>query len=282
MKREVEIAVPSSFHPRRPALGVSPHALVALFELSASRMLRGRKLLTLSLLLFLPTGLDLIIQAYSPEHDSRMIELTLVFAIFPQALVPLTALVYATGMVQDELDEQTLTYLFIRPIPRFLIYFVKWLATAAITSVMTSIFCLLCMLVIHRFDLSSPALEPSRLATIAAIQSLAVCAYCSLFGLLSLVVRRTLVLGMVYLIGFEGVIANLDFVARKLTVMYYYRVMSIRLLDLNPEEWNIPLATAPSTSDCLWNLGVATIVLAVAAAWIFGRREFRVKTPEGN
>ena len=62
------------------------------------------------------------------------------FMFIPQALLPLVALVYATGIIQDEQEEQTLTYLLIRPIPRWAIFMVKLLATLTTTVLLTAVF----------------------------------------------------------------------------------------------------------------------------------------------
>jgi ABC-2 type transport system permease protein len=245
-------------------------------------MLRGRRVLTLSVLLSLPICLALLIQRYAVSHDPQKVEMAILFAIFPQALTPLTTLVFGSGMVQDELDDQTLTYLLIRPIPRWLIYVVKLVATVAVSAVFINFFSVLCLAVIYKFDFSDPALGLVRIARLAILQTLAIAAYCSLFGLLSILFRRTLVLGVLYLISFEGVLANIDFVARKLTVMYYFRLLSINWLNQKAGDWNIDLKTAPDTETCLWNLvWVAVGFTAIAAAY-FDWREFRVKTPEGN
>ena len=55
---------------------------------------------------------------YNPQYDPEDAELALIFGLIPQAILPLTALVFASGMIQDEVEEQTLTYLLIRPLPR--------------------------------------------------------------------------------------------------------------------------------------------------------------------
>ena len=62
------------------------------------------------------------------------------FMFIPQALLPLVALVYATGIIQDEQEEQTLTYLLVRPIPRWAIFMVKLLATLTTTVLLTAVF----------------------------------------------------------------------------------------------------------------------------------------------
>ena len=56
----------------------------------------------------------------------------------PQAMLPLVALVYASGIVRDEQEEQTITYLLIRPIPKWAFYSVKLLATLTTTVVLTA------------------------------------------------------------------------------------------------------------------------------------------------
>ena len=55
----------------------------------------------------------------------------MLFMLMPHTLVPLTALLYATGMIHDEIEEQTLTYLLVRPLPKWGIYLTKLLATHA-------------------------------------------------------------------------------------------------------------------------------------------------------
>ena len=257
-------------------------AIWALFELSAGRMLRGRRLLILSLLFALPTLFAVLAQKYEPRFDTRTAEIAFIFGMIPQALVPLAALVYASGMVQDEIEEQTLTYLLIRPIPRGLIYLTKLAATILITSTIAAVFTTLCLVVTYQGDWEADSLQPSHVLGVIGLLTLSIAAYCSLFGLLSLVLKRTLILGLIYIILFEGVLANIDFIVRKLTIMYYFRVISVRWLEQKSADWNIDLKLAPTAWECLWTLTIATLVFSFAAAWIFDRREFRLKTPEGS
>ena len=44
------------------------------------------------------------------------LQFALIFNLIPHALAPLAALLYATGIIQDEVEEQTLTYLLLRPL----------------------------------------------------------------------------------------------------------------------------------------------------------------------
>jgi hypothetical protein len=124
---------------------------------------------------------------------------------------------------------------------------------------------------------------------VVGVMALAQVGYCALFGFLGLFTRRFLVAGIVYIVAVEGVLASLDFVARRLTVVYYVRTLFLSWLDL-PESilrncqraWGIDLTKAPSAEKCVQTLLLfGLIVTALTALW-FARREFRVKTPEGS
>ena len=83
---------------------------------------------------------------------------------------------------------------------------------------------------------------------IAAIFSLAQVAYCGLFALMALLMRRALLMGVVYIIFFEGLLASFDTIARRMTVMYYFRVLVLRWLEpASGAEWKFDLKTAPSS-----------------------------------
>ena len=45
---------------------------------------------------------------------------------------------------------------------------------------------------------------------------------------MGLVMRRSLVIGVAYIVIFEGILAAFNTLARKLTVMYYFRVLVVR------------------------------------------------------
>ena len=81
---------------------------------------------------------------------------------------------------------------------------------------------------------------------------------------------------------FEGALANIDFVMRTRTVMYYLRVLSVRWLDLAGADWSIDPATAPAATTCLLTLAGHRRGCALLGACVFSMREFRVKTPEGS
>jgi ABC-2 type transport system permease protein len=266
------------------SIGQTLSALATLFVLTLRRHLRGRRLIVLCFLFVLPSILAVIIKLSPHPPRPAELEFALVLNLLPSALATLTALLYAAGIVRDEVEEQTLTYLLLRPLPRWALYVTKLAATILVTSLLTGAFTVLTMIVIYwdAPDHRHAALWERTPHTVALL-AVAQLGYCSLFAAISLIMRWSLITGIGYIIIFEGLLANLDFLTRQLTVMYYFRVLAMRWFD-PPEsrDWSIDLAAAPSARDCLLTLFTASLVLILFGAWRMVRGEFRMKTPEGS
>jgi len=122
-----------------------------------------------------------------------------------------------------------------------------------------------------------------RALTMALILALSQAAYCGLFGFLGLLTRRSFLAGVGYIVLLEGLLAGFQTVARRLTVMYYFRVLVLRWVDRDGgTDWSIDLAAAPAAPTCVLVLLGVGLISALAAALYFTAREFRMKTPEGS
>jgi ABC-2 type transport system permease protein len=265
-------------------------ALVVLFGLTLRQHTRGRRLLLLVVLYALPCALAIVLRSLNRPPPADVLEFALIFNLVPHVLAPLTALLYAGGMIQDEVEEQTLTYLLLRPVPRWGLYVAKLLATLLVTTLLVGVATTALYLAIYWSTAElREGTVPLRMLQTAAVIGLGQVAYCSLFGALGVVTRRTLIAGVTYIGAFEGFVANLEFVARSLTVVYYVRILTLRWLDL-PEQtlkrwqtdWSLELDKVPNSSTCVLTLlGAGVAITTLAALW-FSRREFRMKTPEGS
>jgi ABC-2 type transport system permease protein len=262
---------------------VSLSAIWTVVRITVARQGRGIRLLILAVLFSLPIVIAVLTRRFQDPYQPESAEGALILGLIFQALLPVSALLFASGMVQDDIEEQTLTYFLIRPIPRWAIYLAKLLGTFVVTAMRALVFTIATLVTIYWGEdgLIKPVLT-ERAPIIVALVALSLSAYVAIFGGLSLWVRRTLVFGAIYIVVFEGVFANIDFVIREATVMYHVRVLAVRWLDMPGADWSIDLSTAPAASTCLIVLLTVSTVFAAIGALTFGMREFRVKTPEGS
>jgi ABC-2 type transport system permease protein len=291
-------ATVDTFERTGPSGGFGLTVLWTLYVLTFRQHMHGRRWMVVAALFLLPAGLAILIRATASEAPSIVLEFMLAFMFIPQALLPLVALVYASGIIQDEQEEQTLTYLLIRPIPKWAIYAAKLLATLTTTVLLTTVFTVLTYAAIYIGSDARAAEIAPRCFRAAGIHSLAVVCYCCIFGLISLLTKRTLIVGILYVAIFEGLVANLPFGIRLITVIYYSRLLAFRSMDfvmemrqkinIAADAWQYDLNTDPDLLDhptlrsCLIVLLAASLLCTIVAAFLCSRREFHVKTPEGN
>jgi ABC-2 type transport system permease protein len=270
-----------------PTVWIPPRIVLSsvwtLFWLTLRQHGRARRLLVLGFLLLLPGLVAILARNAARPPRAGEIEFVTIFTLLSNALIPLTALLYASGMIQDEIEEQTLTYLLIRPLPKWTIYVAKLLATLLVTTLLAVMSTALTYVTIFWGTPEFTAeILSERIAKTCCLLALALAGYCAFFGCLSLLTRRTLVAGVSYIIIFEGVLANIDFVVRRATVMYYFRVLTERCLPSDPRFRHLDLSIAPGPWQCVGTLLAASFVLTALATFLFTTREFRLKTPEGS
>jgi ABC-2 type transport system permease protein len=284
----------TSATPRTSRIGIWS----ALYALTLRQHLHGKRWLAVSLLFLIPAGLAVLIRATSPVVPSRLLDFLLAWMLIPQALLPLVALLYASGVVQDEQEEQTITYLLVRPISKWMMYSVKLIATATSTVLLVIALTVLTYAAIYAGSGIELNVVFHRCAWACAILSLAVVAYSSLFGLMGLLTKRVLVVGVLYTAIVEGLLASLPFSLRMATIIYYTRLIAYRTLDFvvtwpgDREDdvaaiaWMLDTAADPTLSEhpqlltCVLVLLCSSLVCAIVAGWICSRREFHVKTPD--
>lgn len=271
-------------------------ALWALYVLTLRQHLHGKRWMVSTVLFLLPAVLAVCLRVTAPNVPGLGMEFMLAFMFIPQGLLPLVALLYASGVIQDEQEEQTITYLLIRPIPKPALYVVKLLATLTTTVGLTVLFTVLTYAAIYAGADREGQDVVARCAKAAGVHALAVSAYCCLFAVMSLFTRRTLVMGILYVVIFEGFLANMPLGVRMITVIYYARMIAYRTLsfiigggpegfeNLSAEIWRLDvvhdpmLAEHPTLPGAITVLVGASLAFTAVGAFLCWRREFHVKT----
>ena len=120
-------------------------------------------------------------------------------------VLPLVALVFGTSALGPELEEGTIVYLLTKPVRRFRIVLDKAVVAAALTAVLVVLSTLLTGLVVE-----SAGTELMGVAVAFAIATVAGgAAYVVLFVAISAFTRWALIIGLLYVLIWEGVLADL-------------------------------------------------------------------------
>ncbi|UQU64032.1 ABC transporter permease [Couchioplanes caeruleus] len=170
---------------------------------------RRRALLLLPLPLLL-VGLAALCRAYDlrPSDWGSPVIVGLGLAV----VLPVVSLIVGTGVLGSEIDDGTIVHILTKPLPRRDIILAK-LGVAVVVSALTSAVPLFVAGL-----LADSARLGAALAVAAAVGALA---YSALFVLLSLLTRRPVLLGLVYILVWEGLLGQFVSGTRVLSIQQY-------------------------------------------------------------
>jgi ABC-2 type transport system permease protein len=159
--------------------------------------------------------------------------------------LPVMALVVGTGVLGSEIDDGTLVHILAKPLPRREIVFAKLVVAVAVTAVTVGVPMFVAGLLAGSVRLG---------LGLAAGCAVGAMAYCGLFLALSLLTRRPVLIGLVYVLIWEAILGNL--------------LSGTRLLSI--EQYAIAIADRVSGSDLLTGTLSTPLALVMAAVFTLG------------
>ncbi len=189
-------------------------------------------------------------------------------------VVPLIALVASVGALRDDVHSGAIVHLVTRPVRREAVLAARVLAAWVIT-LGASLVALSLPLVLF----GSQGVDAWWVGVQATVPASA--AYASLFTLLGVIVDRAALVGLVYLVAWEVVVATSAFFFRYATVAYWVRSLVAQrgTLDAAFEAGLVSGDPASLTNSLIVLAGIVLVAVAAGAAW-FARLEFRGPEPE--
>jgi ABC-2 type transport system permease protein len=172
------------------------------------------------------------------------------------ALLPLAGLVHGTAAFGTELDDGTLRYILAKPVARWRLVAVKLVTAAAATVVSVLPGVVVAAIIVF----GTP--DHWLLRGFAAAVLVASVLYTAIFLVLSLLTRRALLLGLLYVIAWEGALSRIFSGTRSLSVREY--AMAVAEAAAGAPVGG-PLQASLGTGTVLW-LGLGMLVLATAGA----------------
>jgi ABC-2 type transport system permease protein len=228
----------------------------ALVTLTLRALLNRRRTLLLALFGVLLVVVAVLFRLGEPSADTQLeVTRSLLSQFGIGVLLPLVAVIVGTSALGAELEDGTIVYLLARPVPRWRIAMVKLLVAWLVTSALIAP-AILVAGIIGYGDVQL-ALGFALASVLGALE------YTAIFVALSVVTSRALIVGLAYVVVWEGFVAGLFAGTRMFSVRQHTLAVA--------EELGGRAASAVGEIDLLTAVLVGTIV-TIGAAVIAVRR----------
>jgi ABC-2 type transport system permease protein len=241
--------------------------------------IRGRRFLAAAALVGLPPLLIVLMRVAAEIPNPDPVPLTrIVVQLIVTLLVPLTALSLGSGLLHQEAEEGTLTFLFTTPIHRSAVVLGKWAAALAVGWGLMLV-SLAATLLLSPVDLG-PLGAFVRASVMAVL--LGIAAYLGLFTLLGTLFRHGYIGGLLYAFGFETILWLVPGAAKRLSIGFFLRsLLEPTIQDKAPFEGSFTGLAADSASICIAVLLSVALLTVAATLLIVPGKEFRARNVQG-
>lgn len=272
--------------PSRP-IPAAPGFLTAglrIFDLSLGEMLWSRRTIFMLLVVGAPVVIAAVLRVLiglgAPilEH-TRMtgpaIFGLMIWVFYLRFTVPVLGVFYGTALMADEVEDKTITYLFTRPIRRGAVLLGKYLAYLGCTVlvVLPSVVLVYLLIVPMQGSLGASFLD---LLKDLALLALGLAVYGALFAFIGAKFKRPLLVGLVFIFGWEQAALAFPGYLKQFTVAYYLQALVPHAM---PNDNTLSLIQGifrenPPLATSLFWLAAIWMTCLAAAAWVVERREY--------
>lgn len=186
--------------------------------ITARGLFGRRRFLLLLPLPVLLVGLAVLARSVGVDPDlwGESVLVALGFAV----VLPVVALIVGTGVLGSEIDDGTVVHILTKPLPRYEIIFAKLAVAVGVTALTVAI----------PMYVAGVLADSATLGlSVAAASAVGAAAYSALFLALSLVTRRPVLLGLVYVLVWEGILGNLVSGTKVLSIQQYVIALADRM-----------------------------------------------------
>jgi ABC-2 type transport system permease protein len=254
------------------------------FDLSLGEMLWSRR----TIFMLLVVGAPVVIAAFlrvlvalgAPILENTRMTGPAIFGLmiwvfYLRFTVPVLGVFYGTSLMADEVEDKTITYLFTRPIRRGAVLVGKYLAYLGCTVlvVLPSVMIVYLLIVPMQGSLGASFID---LLKDLALLALGLAVYGALFAFIGAKFKRPLMVGLIFIFGWEQAALAFPGYLKKFTVAYYLQALVPHAM---PNDNTLSLIQGifrenPPLSTSLFWLAAIWITFLASAAWVVERREY--------
>ena len=191
----------------------------------------------------------------------------MIWVFYLRFTVPVLGVFYGTSLIADEVEDKTITYLFTRPIRRGAVLVGKYLAYLACTFfvVLPSVMIVYLLVVPMQGSLGGSFLD---LLKDLALLALGLAVYGAVFAFIGARFKRPLLVGLIFIFGWEQAALAFPGYLKKFTVAYYLqgagaprdaerqRAQPDRAFSGRARRWPAAWSGSPSFWSFLWAGGL--------------------------
>jgi ABC-2 type transport system permease protein len=256
------------------------------FDLSVSEMLWSRRTIFMGLVVGAPVLIALVLRLLdalgAPVFHVNGVTMAgpaifglMIWVFYLRFTVPVLGVFYGTSLIADEVEDKTITYLFTRPIPKGAVLLGKFFAYLACTVlvVLPSVAIVYVCIVPVRGSLGGSFID---LLKDLALLGVGLAVYGSVFALIGARFKRPLLVGLIFIFGWEQAALAFPGYLKKFTVAYYLQAMVPHAM---PSDSVVSLIQGifretPSLGESLVWLAVILVVFLWGAAASVERKEY--------
>jgi ABC-2 type transport system permease protein len=208
--------------------------------------------------LVIPAIIALLVRFNAAEGDLDAVgSLTTIYKeIVLGVLLPLTALVFGTSAFGGEVDDGTLIYLMVKPVPRWRLTFSKYLVAFLSTAIVAVLSVMLAWLAMQN---GAPVRLPLAFS-LGTIVGAAI--YCAIFVTLGITSRRALAIGLLYIVAFENVLSRSIVGVKSLSVREFSLAVSKHVVGAATEWTDVTVSMGT-----VYTTGTIFLVLALGMSF---------------
>ncbi|MEU4475210.1 ABC transporter permease subunit [Micromonospora sp. NPDC023888] len=166
-------------------------------------------------------------------------------------VLPVVALIIGTGVLGAEIDDGTVVHILTKPLPRWQIVLPKLAVAAGVTAATVAV----------PLYVAGVLADSVRLGLALAVAgTLGALAYSALFLALSLVTRRPVLLGLVYVLIWEGLLGNFVSGTKVLSIQQYVIALTDRIAPTGLLETTVSVPVA-SVMTALVSVGFTVLAI---------------------
>ena len=293
MMSETAAAIP----PPRRALPPAPGFIASafrIFDLSLNEMLWSRRTIFMALLVGAPVLFALLVrglvflgapifeqnQVRNGMRQTILVPGPVVFGyvmwmLYLTVIVPILGVFYGTSLMADEVEDKTITYLFARPIRRGAVLLGKYLAYVVCTVfvVLPSVVIVYLLIVPINGSLGGSFID---LLKDLALLTMGLAVYGAVFAFIGAKLKRPLLVGLMFIFGWEPAVMAFPGYLKRFTVSYYIQGLVPHAIPNTGVVSAIQglFREVPTLWTSLFWLTLIWFVFLALGAWVVERREY--------